>query len=98
MFNRFVDCSFELDKRTLTHLKDVSSYNHNYYRIDLSSYGDYIEPEKCDIIYEECTDYGAGAYYSLGWFEGSKFVAAWTWYENECLDLDTEIEGFKKAD
>lgn len=91
MFNRFVDCSFELDKRTLTHLKDVSSYNHNYYRIDLSGYGDYIEPEKCDIIYEEGFDHSSGAYYSLGWFEGSKFVAAWTWYERECLDLAVEL-------
>jgi hypothetical protein len=99
MFDRRVTMSFEIDKRTLTHLKDISSYNHNYYHIELGSYGDYILPEKCDIIYEECADYDdSGAYYSLGWFEGSKFIAAWTWYERECLDLDIEIEGFKKID
>lgn len=98
MFDRYANCSFELDKRTLTHIKDISYYNHNYYHIELGSYGDYILSEKCDIIYEECTDDDSGAYYSLGWFEGTKFVAAWTWYENECLDLDIEIENFRKVD
>lgn len=83
MFDRRVTMSFEIDKRTLTHLKDISSYNHNYYHIELGSYGDYILSEKCDTLYEECTDDDYGAYYSLGWFEGDRFVAAWTWYENE---------------
>lgn len=93
MFDRRVTMSFEIDKRTLTHLKDISYYNHNYYHIELGSYGDYILSEKCDIIYEECTDDESGAYYSLGWFEGSKFVAAWTWYEDECKNLDVIMEG-----
>ena len=78
-----VTMSFDLDKRTLTHLTDKSSYNHNYYHIDIHRYGDYILSEKCDTLYEECTDDDYGAYYSLGWFEGNKFVAAWTWYESE---------------
>lgn len=77
-----VTMSFELDKRALTHLTDKSSYNHNYYHIDVARHGDYILSEKCDILYEECTDDDYGAYYSLGWFEGDRFVAAWTWYEN----------------
>lgn len=77
-----VTMSFELDKRALTHLKDKSYYNHNYYHIDVARHGDYILSEKCDTLYEECTDDDYGAYYSLGWFEGDKFVAAWTWYEN----------------
>lgn len=98
-FERYAKCSFELDKRTLTHLKDKSSYNHNYYQINLSSYGDYILHERCNIIYEEASDADDyGAYYSLGWFEGDKFVAAWTWYEDAFLDLDTELENFRKVD
>ena len=97
-FNRMVNMTFEIDKRTLTLLKEMSSYNHNYFRIDLSRYGDYILAEKCDVIYEECSDDGYGAYYSLGWLEGTKFIAAWTWYETECLDLDTELENFIKVD
>ena len=80
--------SFEINKVDLTHLEEKSRYNHNYYHIDTSAYGDYIIPAKCDTIYEECDDYTNGAYYSLGWFEGDKFVAAWTWYEDEMLDLD----------
>ena len=98
MFDRYAKCSFELDKRTLTHLKDKSSYNHNYYHINLASYGDYILSEKCDTIYEHCTDDEFGCYYSLGWFEGEEFVAAWTWFNEECQDLNVEIEGFKKVD
>ena len=39
MFDRYAKCSFELDKRTLTHIKDISYYNHNYYHIELGSYG-----------------------------------------------------------
>ena len=78
-----VTMSFDLDKRYMTHLTDKSTYNHNYYHIDVNRYGDYILSEKCDTLYEHCIDDDYGAYYSLGWFEGDKFVAAWTWYENE---------------
>ena len=92
MFDKYARCSFELDKRTLTHLKDKSTYNHNYYHIDTNRYGDYILPEKCDTIYENCTDDEFGAYYSLGWFEGDTFVAAWTWYEDEMLHLNFSFE------
>jgi hypothetical protein len=88
-YDRRVYLSFEIDKKTLTHLKDRSSYNHNYFQIDLSSYGDYILSEKCDVIYEHCTDDEFGAYYSLGWFDGDEFVAAWTWYNEECMNLGT---------
>jgi hypothetical protein len=88
-FDRYAPMSFELDKKTLTHLKDKSSYNQNYYQINFSSYGDYILREKCSVIYEHCNDDEFGAYYSLGWFEGDKFVAAWTWYNEECLHLGT---------
>jgi hypothetical protein len=78
-----VTISFEIDKDTLTHIEEKSCYNHNYYHIDTSWYGDYIIPAKCDTIYEECDDVSDGAYYSLGWFEGDEFIAAWTWYEDE---------------
>ena len=80
-----ITLSFEIDKDTLTHLEDKSRYNHNYYQIDLSRYGDYIIPAKCNVLYEECDDINECAYYSLGWFEGNKFVAAWTWLEETTL-------------
>ena len=92
-YSRRVTMSFEIDKNTVTHLKDKSHYNHNYYHIDTNWYGDYILPEKCDTIYENCTDDEFGAYYSLGWFEGDTFVAAWTWYENEMLHLNFSFGG-----
>ena len=80
-----ITMSFEIDKDTLTHIEEKSRYNHNYYHIDTSKYGDYIIPEKCDVIYEECDDISDGAYYSLGWFEGDRFIPAWTWYEDIAL-------------
>jgi hypothetical protein len=92
MFGRKATFSFELDKKAMTHLKDKSSYNHNYYRLDLGVYGDYIIAEKCNILYEECSDDDFEAYYSLGYFEGDKFQAMFTWLD-ECKHLDFIMEG-----
>ena len=75
--------SFELNKEYMTHLKDKSCYNHNYYKLDLSRYGDYIIPEKCNILYQEAEDDSYSAYYSLGYFdENGKFQAMWTWLDD----------------
>ena len=57
MYRRYATFSFELDKKAIKHLKDKSCYNHNYYELDLSGYGDYITPAQCDILYEECDEY-----------------------------------------
>ena len=48
-----VTFSFELDTKYMTHIEEVSTYNHNYYKLDLKQYGDYIIPGECDILYEE---------------------------------------------
>jgi hypothetical protein len=74
--------SFTLDSRYITHIPEKSSYNHNYYKLDLSPYGDYIIYSKCDILYQECIDDCFEAYYSLGYFdEYGVFQAMWTWLD-----------------
>ena len=64
------------------HLEDKSCYNHNYYELDLYKYGDYIIPQKCNILYVESEDDVCWAYYSLGYFENGKFVACFTWLDD----------------
>ena len=87
MYPRRVTFSFQLDKKAMTHLKERSSYNHNYYELDLNACGDYIIAEKCNILYEECSDDDFEAYYSLGYFEGDEFQPMFTWLD-ECKRLD----------
>lgn len=83
-----ITCTFEINKNAITHIPEKSSYNHNYYHIDVGRHGDLLIPEKCDILYEEAEDDTYATYYSLGWFEGDEFVAAWTWLEDHYYDLD----------
>ena len=80
--------SFELDTKYMKHLKDKSHYNHNYYELDLNNYGDYIIPEMCDILYEECDEFSETYTYTLGYFEGVDFVKCFTWTEMECKTND----------
>lgn len=93
MFRRYVPFTFELDKNAIKHLKDKSYYNHNYYELDLSVYGDYITPELCDILYEEYEEFSDTYTYTLGYFEGVDFVRCFTWTEIEPKHLNTIIEG-----
>ena len=97
MFGRYATFSFELDKKAITHIKDLSSYNHNYYKLDLSVYGDYITPETCDILYEECDEFYETYTYTLGYFEetdrGINFIKCFTWIETQSKYLNTVIEG-----
>ena len=80
-----VTFSFELDTKHMTHIKEVSYYNHNYYKLDLDHYGDLITPAKCDVLYEECDEFSETYTYSLGYFNSdNKFVACFTWLEMEC--------------
>ena len=79
---QMIEFKFELKAQYIEHIKDVSYYNHNYYKLDLSKYGDFIIPAKCNILYEECEDDSWSAYYSLGYFdENNKFVACFTWLD-----------------
>lgn len=73
---------FELDKKYIKHIPEISSYNHNYYELKLSGYGDFIIPAKCNVLYEESEDDCDCSYYSLGYFdENNKFVACFTWLD-----------------
>ena len=92
MFGRYTTFSFELDKRAMKHLPERSSYNHNYYELNLNVYGDYIIPEKCNILFQHCTNDVPGAYYSLGYFAGDTFEAMFTWYQDDNKYLTTIIE------
>ena len=78
-----IEFKFSLNTKYIHHIKDISSYNHNYYKLDLSHYGDYILTEKCNILYQECEDDCFEAYYSLGYFdENDRFQAMWTWLDD----------------
>ena len=84
-----IEFKFELKAQYIEHIKNVSYYNHNYYRLDLSKYGDFIIPAKCNILYEECEDDSDYVYYSLGYLdENDKFVACFTW-----LDFAQDLMG-----
>ena len=72
---------FELDPKYMTHLKDKSYYNNNYYKLSLSRYGDLIIPAKCDVLYQKWEDDGFRCYYSLGYFEEDKFIECFTWWD-----------------
>lgn len=92
MFGRYATFSFELDKKAIKHIKELSNYNHNYYHLDLSVYGDYITPEKCNILYEECDEFSETYTYTLGYFEGVDFVKCFTWTETKGANLNLIIE------
>jgi hypothetical protein len=82
-----IKCSFEINKDAIIYIPEKSHYNHCYYHIDVARHGDLILPEKCDTLYEEAEDDTYATYYSLGWFEGEEFVAAWTWLEDHYFEI-----------
>ena len=85
--SNYMTFSFELDTRAMTHLKDKSRYNKNYFKLDLSVYGDYITPEACDILYEEFDEFSETYTYTLGYFEGVDFVRCFTWTNTNSLGI-----------
>jgi hypothetical protein len=89
--SNYITFSFELDRRAMTHIKDLSSYNHNYYKLDLSVYGDYITPAMCDVLYEEFDEFSETYTYTLGYFEsadtGINFIKCFTWTETNSLGI-----------
>lgn len=85
--------SFELDTKDMKHIDEVSTYNHNYYWLDLTSYGDYFYAAQCDVLYEECDEFSETYTYSLGFFNSStplrgEFVRCFTWTEMSCKTVD----------
>lgn len=90
--SRYMAFSFELDTRAMTHLKDKSHYNKNYFKLDLSVYGDYITPELCNILYEEFDEFSETYTYTLGFFTGDAFtgdtfVRCFTWTETNSIGI-----------
>ena len=92
--SNYMTFSFELDQRAMTHLKDKSTYNKNYYKLDLSVYGDYITPAMCDILYEEFEEFSETYTYTLGFFTGDTLtsygdncVRCFTWTETNSLGI-----------
>ena len=88
-----VTFSFELNTDYMTHIKEVSYYNHNYYKLDLNRYGDYILPASCDVLYEEFDEYSETYTYTLGYFindepRKGEFEHCFTWTEMECKTID----------
>ena len=92
--SNYITFSFELDTRAMTHLKEKSHYNKNYYKLDLSVYGDYITPELCNILYEEFDEFSETYTYTLGFFNGDtltsygdNFVRCFTWTETNSIGI-----------
>lgn len=82
---------FDLDRRYMKHIANLSYYNHNYYELDFRYYGDYIIQEKCNILYEESEDDCGVSYYTLGYFDNGKFIKCFTW-----ADEDKDLYGIEE--
>lgn len=80
--------SFELDTEHMNHIEEKSWYDHNYYELDLTQYGDYIIPGICNILFEEYDEFADTYTYTLGYFEYEKFVNCFTWTEMHCKTTD----------
>ena len=81
--------SFEIDTKDMKHIDEVSTYDHNYYWLDLTSYGDYFYAAQCDVLYEEYDEFSDTYTYSLGFFDSTtplrgEFVRCFTWLEESC--------------
>lgn len=79
--------SFEIDNRYITHIKEKSSYNNNFYKLDLNAHGDYFGYCKCDILREKCDEFSETYEYCLGYFEDDKFQEMFSWTEMECKTI-----------
>lgn len=76
--------SFEIDDKHITHVKEKSSYNNNFYKLNLAAHGDMFGYCKCDILREKCDEFSETYSYSLGFFEGETFYSMFEWTEFEC--------------
>lgn len=62
-----------LDIDKLEHLRDLSSYNHNYYVLPYSI-------GECNYIYNECEEDLDNDYWHLGNIVGGRFVTVLSFY------------------
>ena len=76
--------SFEIQKEHMTHLKEKSHYNNNYYQLNFSSYGDYFGVCRCNILHEVFDEFSETYTYALGFFENGNFNSMFEWTEFEC--------------
>lgn len=70
---------FEIPNDAITHLKEVSFYDHNYYKIDKSKLTtEWFDCNGCDIIYEEYDEFSDTYTLTFGYFtedvEKPKFI------------------------
>lgn len=66
-----------LDITNLKHLKEKSCYNHNFYEIITQSYGSMLFGN--NILEEECHEDEDYCTFSLGHFEGERFIPVLRW-------------------
>ena len=70
------------DTGRLEHIKDKSSYNHNYYKLPYSIDG-------CSVLYEEWEDDSFEGYYHLGGFdESGEYISKHRFYG----DIDGRVD------
>lgn len=75
-----INFNLTIPSQAVTHLKDISYYNHNYYKLD--EYGDWFFSEY-DILKVVCHEDENCYTYSLGRFENEKFNGVLHWTTNE---------------
>jgi hypothetical protein len=71
----------EIDAKALTYLKEKSTYNRNFWRINILKMGDYLGQCEFNILREEFDEFTETAYFSIGKFENDKFMPMFTWLE-----------------
>ena len=74
-----MNIEFEIPNNAITHLKEQSFYDHNYYKIDKTQLNiEWFDCNDCDIIYEEYDEFSNRYTLTFGYFieyeENSKFV------------------------
>lgn len=75
-----IDFKIFIPAGSVIHLKEISVYNHNYYSI--SNCGDWFYGD-CNILKVVCHEDENCYTYSLGWFDGDKFIDVLNWVTEE---------------
>lgn len=74
-----IEFNISIPSRAVTHIKEKSEYNNNYYK--LKDYGDWYYGE-CDILQQICHEEENCYTYSLGYFENDKLKKMISWVTN----------------
>lgn len=77
----YLEFTFEIDKRALTYLKDKSTYDRNYWKVNWSQMGDAFGYCAGDILFMRYDEFSETADFSIGYLEGDNFVPLFTWLE-----------------